>query len=388
MDHGHDASESGESGRGGAGGRLRDYADLRYWVGTGVACVRDQDDLHRRDAGRVRGRPHRHRRPQRRRQIHVAAPVQRHAGTRFGPCDQAWGAELRHARPTRSARRQRHRAPGRIGGTRGLRVGVGDALARDRGGVARRHQSGCAHRLAVRWPAPPRRSGPPAAQGLGHPGAGRADQPSGRGHDPLVGRTPENPLGQGAGRVAAGDARPLVPGRGVRVDVGGARRHDRPVRGRLQRVHAAACGTRPAGRRARGPPPQPGAQGVGVAEPRRPRALHQAEVPRQAGTRADRRRAAAAQHAGTEADGDLPSGQAGGGSDRCDAGVRRRERRDRRRHAASRCRAAGVHGRRRHCRCRRDRPGCGRDGGLRVPRGRGASNVCGAAGVRRRRVGS
>ena len=54
----------------------------------------------------------------------------------------------------------------------------------------------------------------------------------------------------------------------------------------------------------------------------------------------------------------------------------------------SRCRAAGVHGRRRHCRCRRDRPGCGRDGGLRVPRGRGASNVCGAAGVRRRRVGS
>ena len=67
------------------------------------------------------------------------------------------------------------------------------------------------------------------------------------------------------------------------LDEGGSRRCDRSVRGWLLRLHVAARGTRPSGRCARDEAPQPGAQGARMAHPRRPRAFHQAEVPRQGG---------------------------------------------------------------------------------------------------------
>ena len=76
------------------------------------------------------------------------------------------------------------------------------------------------------------------------------DEPTntpGRARHHVAGRTPENALARGAGCTAGGDARPLVPRRGVHAHVGGARPRGRPVRGRLLGLHHAARGARPFG---------------------------------------------------------------------------------------------------------------------------------------------
>ena len=78
----------------------------------------------------------------------------------------------------------------------------------------------CAGRAAARRPRP------------GRPR--RADQPPRRRGGRLAGRPPRQPrLGAGGG-----DPRPVVPRRGVPVDLGGARRGGRRLRGRVRRVRA------------------------------------------------------------------------------------------------------------------------------------------------------
>ena len=110
-----------------------------------------------------------------------------------------------------------------------------------------RHPMGRARGHAVRRAAP---SGGPCAAAhrrLGRAGARRAHEPPGRACHHLAGGAFEDALARGAGRAFGGDARPLVPRRGVHAYVGGARPRGRSVRRRLLGLHHAARGARPAG---------------------------------------------------------------------------------------------------------------------------------------------
>ena len=71
--------------------------------------------------------------------------------------------------------------------------------------------------------------GPRAGGYLGRHPHGRAHQPPGHARHHLAGQPPEAPLAGRNGRPLGGHARPLVPGRGVRAHVGGARRRHRPL---------------------------------------------------------------------------------------------------------------------------------------------------------------
>ncbi len=97
------------------------------------------------------------------------------------------------------------------------------------------------------------------------------------------------------------DPRPVVPRRGLRVDLGGPRRLGRRLRGRLLVVRPRP-GRAPAAERGhRAAPPQPGPQGARLAASRPAGPDLQAEVPHRRRQRADRRRARAARPAGAAA---------------------------------------------------------------------------------------
>ena len=150
-----------------------------------------------------------------------------------------------------------------------------------------------ADRAALGRRAAAHRAGAAAARRAGAAAARRADQPPRRRGRRLARAPPRRAPRRAAGR----HPRPLVPRRGLHRDVGGRRRRRPPVRGRLRGLRARARRARPAGRRPRGAPPQPAAQGAGVAAPRAAGAHVQAEVPHRRRQRADRRRARAARHA-------------------------------------------------------------------------------------------
>ncbi len=121
--------------------------------------------------------------------------------------------------------------------------------------------------------------------------------------------------------------RPVVPRRGLRADLGGARRRRGRVRRRLRGVRARQGGAAAAGGGVRGAAAEPDAQGARLAAPWRAGPDQQAEVPHRRGDRADRGRAAAARPAGS-CNSSRPSGSArtsstsrtstsSGGSGRC-----------------------------------------------------------------------
>ncbi len=81
---------------------------------------------------------------------------------------------------------------------------------------------------------------------------------------------------------------------GLRPDLGDRRRNGPAVRGRLRGLRPGPGRAGPAGRRRRGPPAEPAAQGAGLAAPRTAGPHVQAAVPDRGGRGAHRRRAAAA----------------------------------------------------------------------------------------------
>ena len=77
--------------------------------------------------------------------------------------------------------------------------------------------------------------------------------------------------------------RPVVPRRGLPVDLGGPRRCGRRLRGRLRGVRAGQGRALPPGLGLRDPPAEPGPQGAGLAAPRPAGADLEAEVPHRRG---------------------------------------------------------------------------------------------------------
>ncbi len=189
-----------------------------------------------------------------------------------------------------------------------------------------RHRPRRRGRAAVRRRTPPGRARGAAARDARPAAARRADQPSGHRGDRLAGRVPGNP---GQGSVRRGHARPVVPRRGLRPDLGDRRRPGARLRRRLLRVRAGQGRASQAGGGARPAPAQPAPQGTRLAAARPARADQQAEVQDRGRDGADRRRARAA--------GRRRAVQAGGGAARQDRDrPDRRDRRDRRPHAARR----------------------------------------------------
>ena len=145
-----------------------------------------------------------------------------------------------------------------------------------------------------------------AAAGRARPGRPRrADQPPRRRGGRLAGRPPR-PAYVGAGRR---HPRPVVPRRGVRVDLGGPRRRRRRLRGRLRVVRPGPGRAAAPGRRHRAAPPQPGPQGAGLAAPRAAGPDVEAEVPHRRRQRAHRGRAGR-RGTGSSCSGSPPSGSA------------------------------------------------------------------------------
>ena len=145
----------------------------------------------------------------------------------------------------------------------------------------------------LRRRAPPLLAGRAAARRARPDRPRRADQPPRRGGGGLAGRPPRPAHVGTRGR----HPRPLVPRRGLRVDLGGPRRHGRRLRGRLLVVRPRPGRTPAAGRRHRGAPPQPGPQGARLAAPRAAGPDVEAEVPHRRGERPHRRRTRAARPA-------------------------------------------------------------------------------------------
>ena len=121
-------------------------------------------------------------------------------------------------------------------------------------------------------------------------GAGRTDEPPRRRGHRMAGRAPLQADGQDAG---GRQPRPVVPGRGVYPDLGGARRNHRRLRGRLRGLRPGQGGTFADRRGYRGAPTEPDAQGTGVAAEGTARADVEAEVPHSGGQRSDRQRTGA-----------------------------------------------------------------------------------------------
>ena len=119
----------------------------------------------------------------------------------------------------------------------------------------------------LRWRAPPVLAGRAAARRPRPDRARRADQPPRR----RGGRVARGPPGQACLRDGGGHPRPLVPRRGLPVDVGGARRGGGRLRGRVRRVRAGQGRAHPPGVGLRGASPEPREEGAGLAAPRRRR---------------------------------------------------------------------------------------------------------------------
>ena len=229
-----------------------------------------------------------------------AGAARRRAGV-AGP-----GAARRPPPPGRPALRHPHRARGGARRARRPRVGRRPAHPRGRRGAAGRRRpstgpssgSPAASGAAARWPRccsttttwSSSTSRPTTSTSRRSPGW----PPTSR----------QRVLGAGGGHP-----RPLVPRRGLPVDLGGPRRPGRRLRGRLRGVRARQGRAAAAGRRLGGTPPEPGPQGAGLAAPRRAGPDLEAEVPHRRRDRADRRRAAA-RATGSSCSGSRPSGSA------------------------------------------------------------------------------
>ena len=257
---------------------------------TRLEGVRRPPAARRRLARRGRGRADRGGRPQRRRQDHAARGDDRPGAARLRP-------RVEHARdagrlpaPARRAGRHPLGARGRARRPRRPRVGRRPPHPRDRRGAAGRRHPRPGRPRAQRRRAPPVRAGRAAARRPRPDRARRAHQPPRRRGRRLAGPTPGGPP-VGAGR---GDPRPLVPRRGLPVDVGGPRRRRGRLRGRLRGVRPGQGRASAAGLRHRGAPPEPGAQGARLAAPRAAGAHLEAEVPHRRRQHAHRGPAAAA----------------------------------------------------------------------------------------------
>jgi hypothetical protein len=225
-----------------------------------------------------RGRAHRHRGQERRRQVDAArADRQAHrAGRRLRYLPQRH--RRGHARAGGLAERRRHRGARRRGRRAGVRVGVRSARPLHPGRAAGRRRLARQGGGALRRAAPALRPRTRARGHVGRDSDGRAHQPPGHGRHHVARQPPQAPLAARAGRASRRDARPLVLGRGVRAHVGGPRRSDRAIRGRLLRLHPAARRAPAPGGRHRGAPPEHAAQGAQLARARRQGAHEQAKV--------------------------------------------------------------------------------------------------------------
>ena len=246
---------------------------------------------------RRRRRADRRGRPQRRRQDHAAAAPRRPGGARRGAGLAQPRAAPRLPDPGRRPRPVGHRARGRARRPCRPRVGRRHDHPRGRRGAARRGLARPGRRRALRRRAPALLAGPAAARGPRPGRARRADQPPRRRGGRLAGRPPGPAYLRPRGR----HPRPVVPRRGLRDHVGGARRRRRRVRRRLRGVRAGQGRAAAAGRGLGGAPAEPDAQGARLAAPRRAGADLEAEVPDRRRDRADRGRAAAARPAGAAA---------------------------------------------------------------------------------------
>ena len=251
------------------------------------------------------------------------------------------GTTHRGARPGGRARRRAHRRAGRSSATPPITSGRGIPKIRDViDGLVRDLDWNAVDRRPLRRSAPPRRARAAAGRRLGHHRPRRADQPPGRRGHHLARRAPQEALARESGRAPGRHARPVVPGRGVHRDLGGARPDRRAVRGRLRRVHPAARRARPHGRGDRGEAAEPRPQGARLAAPWCTRAHGEAEVPDRRGQRADRRRPGSPRPDRAAVPRRLASRQGGRGPDRRRGDVpfdRLRDRQDR------------LRGRRRSC---------------------------------------
>ena len=260
------------------------------------ARVSDGAYLRCAQPGRERGRPHRHRRAQRRRQVLAARRALGRARARCRPCSQDGLGHRRHAGTERPSGRRGHGHPRHRGGPPRIRVGGRCAHPRHPGRARGRPRPRSTRRQPVRRAAPPRRPRARADRQVGCAHDGRAHQPPRhRGH-PLARRAPQAPLARWRGRAFGRDARPLVSRRGVPQHVGGARPHHHAVRGRLLRLYPAARRARASGGRRRGKTAEHPASRARVARARGKGTLEQAALQGRGGPRAHRGRTAAAQH--------------------------------------------------------------------------------------------
>ena len=216
------------------------------------ARVSDGAYLRCAQPGRERGRPHRHRRAQRRRQVLAARRALGRARARCRPCSQDGLGHRRHAGTERPSGRRGHGHPRHRGGPPRIRVGGRCAHPRHPGRARGRPRPRSTRRQPVRRAAPPRRPRACADRQVGCAHDGRAHQPPRHRRHPLARRAPQAPLARWQGRAFGRDARPLVSRRGVPQHVGGARPHHHAVRGRLLRLYPAARRARASGGRRRG----------------------------------------------------------------------------------------------------------------------------------------